>query len=227
MHPIRLPVISAAAVLVTLAALVAGPREVHAQFGGIFGNNPPRPPSNVPRDDGRAPSSDEEEDVPDLPQQGRVLPTPNRPPPPPPRARLPRRSDAGPAVAAAARCNPGTSDRLPGPAPVLRMRRMGPPFGFAPGRCRPRTPPAAPHRRHHHPQAGRRGRDRAALQKITNKQAVFPARQDQAASSRSCRYQRTVQFGAAGTATRLPHTRPAAKTRTPTLSSGRGDHAAG
>jgi len=60
----------ALAVLATLA--LAGAAQ--AQFGNIFGNQPPRPPSNV------GPQNDDAEDVPDIPQ-GRILPAPIRPPP--------------------------------------------------------------------------------------------------------------------------------------------------
>ena len=48
MRQIRLSVTSAVTLLVALAAFLAGPHHAHAQFGGIFGNNPPRPPSSVP-----------------------------------------------------------------------------------------------------------------------------------------------------------------------------------
>src|SRR5437868_14785615 len=109
MRPIRLFAPSAAALAaaltVAIGALIASSPAARAQFGGIFGNNPPRPPTVVPRnDDGRAPS-DEDEDVPDLPQQGRVLPTPNRPPPQPP---------------------PGQNLALPGP---VQNRPLPPPPG--------------------------------------------------------------------------------------------------
>jgi hypothetical protein len=46
-----------------------------AQFGNIFGNQPPRPPGNV-----GAQNDPDAEEVPDIPQ-GRILPAPIRPPP--------------------------------------------------------------------------------------------------------------------------------------------------
>src|SRR3984893_14419905 len=53
----------------------------HAQIGNIFSDPvPPRPPGNVPRGNQQQMASDDEEEVPELPQ-GRLLPTPNRPPP--------------------------------------------------------------------------------------------------------------------------------------------------
>src|ERR1700727_3035811 len=47
-----------------------------AQIGNIFSDPPPRPPGAIPR--GNQQPSDDEEEVPELPQ-GRVLPAPNRP----------------------------------------------------------------------------------------------------------------------------------------------------
>src|SRR5471030_3247117 len=65
-----------AAVLAATTIALAPP--ARAQIGNIFSDPAPRPPSNIPH--GNAPSDDEEE-VPELPQ-GRLLPTPNRPLPP-------------------------------------------------------------------------------------------------------------------------------------------------
>jgi len=50
----------------------------HAQIGTIFSDPPPpRPPGAIPR--GQQAQPDDEEEVPELPQGGRVLPAPNRP----------------------------------------------------------------------------------------------------------------------------------------------------
>jgi hypothetical protein len=65
-----------AALLAAMTISLAPP--ARAQIGNIFSEPPPRPPGNVPR--GNQPPPDDEEDVPALPQ-GRLLPTPNRPPP--------------------------------------------------------------------------------------------------------------------------------------------------
>ncbi|MBV9564212.1 MAG: DUF2155 domain-containing protein [Bradyrhizobium sp.] len=67
--------------LASLAVVVAAfastlPQAAHAQIGNIFSDPVPRPPGNVPR--GNQPPPDEEEDIPELPPQGRVLPAPNR-----------------------------------------------------------------------------------------------------------------------------------------------------
>src|SRR6266480_3797513 len=71
-------------VLTTFAALVAASTislapPARAQIGNIFSDPAPRPPGNIPRG-GNQPQPDDEEEVPELPQ-GRLLPTPNRPPP--------------------------------------------------------------------------------------------------------------------------------------------------
>src|SRR6478609_7943158 len=65
------------AALVAASAISLAP-PARAQIGNIFSDPAPRPPGNVPRG---YPMPDDEEEVPELPQ-GRVLPTPNRPPPP-------------------------------------------------------------------------------------------------------------------------------------------------
>src|ERR1700744_730867 len=49
-----------------------------AQIGTIFSDPVPRPPGSIPRRGEQLPPSDEEEEVPELPQ-GRVLPAPTRP----------------------------------------------------------------------------------------------------------------------------------------------------
>lgn len=69
---------SLAAALAATAMSLAPP--ARAQIGTIFSDQAPRPPGYIPRGSPQPPPSDEEEDVPELPQ-GRVLPAPNRPPP--------------------------------------------------------------------------------------------------------------------------------------------------
>lgn len=61
------------------ACVLALPQLAYAQFGPLFGDAPPRPPGGIPRG-APPPPIDDDEDVPELPQ-GRLLPTPNRPPP--------------------------------------------------------------------------------------------------------------------------------------------------
>ena len=64
-----------AVLLAATASLLAPP--AFAQIGNIFSDPAPRPPVGIPRGN-QPPPSDDEEDVPALPQ-GRLLPTPNRP----------------------------------------------------------------------------------------------------------------------------------------------------
>ncbi|MBV9530245.1 MAG: DUF2155 domain-containing protein [Bradyrhizobium sp.] len=67
------------AALFAAAVLPLAP-SARAQIGTIFSDSPPRPPGSIPRGRGeQAPLPDDEEEVPELPQGGRVLPTPNRP----------------------------------------------------------------------------------------------------------------------------------------------------
>src|SRR4051794_24660216 len=65
------------AALVVAAAAISPAPPARAQLGNIFSDPAPRPPGNVPR--GNIAPPDDDEEVPDLPQQGRLLPTPNRP----------------------------------------------------------------------------------------------------------------------------------------------------
>jgi hypothetical protein len=64
----------AALVAATAIALVAPP--ARAQIGTIFSDPTPRPPGSIPR--GQQVQPDDEDEVPELPQRGRVLPAPIR-----------------------------------------------------------------------------------------------------------------------------------------------------
>ena len=57
-----------------------------AQIGTIFSDPPPRPPGNIPRGQPQPQIPDDDEEVPELPPQGRVLPS--RPMAPPPGGRV-------------------------------------------------------------------------------------------------------------------------------------------
>src|SRR6266576_738620 len=63
--------------LVMAATVSLAPLPARAQIGNIFSEPALRPPGNIPRGN-QPPPSDDEEEVPALPQ-GRLLPTPNRP----------------------------------------------------------------------------------------------------------------------------------------------------
>src|ERR1700690_2075604 len=61
------------------ATMIAFAPPARAQIGNIFSDQP-RPPGAVPRGNQQQQMPEDEEEVPELPQ-GRLLPTPNRPPP--------------------------------------------------------------------------------------------------------------------------------------------------
>src|SRR4030081_714567 len=73
----RTIVLTAFAALVAATTISLAP-PARAQIGNIFSDPAPRPPGNIPRG-GNQQQPDDEEEVPELPQ-GRLLPTPNRPP---------------------------------------------------------------------------------------------------------------------------------------------------
>src|SRR6266704_414640 len=105
-------------VLTTFAALVAASTispapPARAQIGNIFSDPAPRPPGNIPRG-GNQPQPDDEEEVPELPQ-GRLLPTPNRPPP-----------------------------RQPGQGVVVTPPGANPLPGLLPGQRQPKAVPGSP-----------------------------------------------------------------------------------
>ena len=198
---------SFAAFVAALTVSLAPP--AHAQLGNIFGDHPPRPPAGVPRDDGRSPA-DEEEEVPDLPQQGRVLPTPNRPPPPPGASAVGARPNAGqppPPPPVQPRRHSRASRSQP-PQPARRSRRANAP----PGQRPPRTTSgqgraAAPATL----QPGDEVVTEPPAQKITNKQAVFSGLDKITGRiiSFDVDINETVQFGALRVSPRVCYTRPA------------------
>jgi hypothetical protein len=192
-----------AALLAATAIALAPP--AHAQIGNIFSDPAPRPPGNIPR--GNAPSDDEEE-VPQLPQ-GRLLPTPNRPLPPgqavappgavqsqplaPPPGTTVIPQNAPPATAATPP-KPGVAVAPPGPNP-------------APGQPQakgvPQSPPTL--------QPGDEVVTEPPAQKIINKKASFSGLDK--ITGRIINFDEdigeTVQFGALRVKTDACYTRPA------------------
>jgi hypothetical protein len=213
MRQIRLPVTSAAALLVAVAALLASANGAHAQLGSIFGNNPPRPPAAVPRDDGRG-SADEEEDVPDLPPQGRVLPTPNRPVPPgaslaPPG---PMQGQPLPPPPGATQAPPGSGLQGQQPAGVAAAPPAANPLpALPPGQRQPRGAPGSAPPTPATLQPGDEVVTEPPAQKITNKQAVFSGLDKITGRiiSFDVDIDETVQFGALRVRPRVCYTRPA------------------
>ena len=213
MRQIRPLATSAAALLVALAAFLAGAHSAHAQLGNVFGNSPPRPPAAVPRDDGRN-SSDEEEDVPDLPQQGRVLPIPNRAPPPgaslaPPGA---MQGQPLPPPPGATQAPPGSGlQGQPGTGVATAPSNANPLPGLPPGQRQPRAAPGSAPPAPATLQPGDEVVTEPPAQKITNKQATFSGLDKITGRiiSFDVDINETVQFGALRVRPRVCYTRPA------------------
>src|SRR5579872_624699 len=106
------------AALVAAATISLAP-PARAQIGNIFSDQP-RPPGSVPRGNQQQQQMpDDEEEVPELPQGGRLLPTPNRPLPgqgvPPPGAVQSQPLAPPPGVAVAPQNQPGVGVVPPQP----------------------------------------------------------------------------------------------------------------
>ncbi|MBN9008258.1 MAG: DUF2155 domain-containing protein [Rhizobiales bacterium] len=180
-----------------VAAFVAVAPPARAQIGNIFSDPAPRPPGAIPR--GQGAPDDDEEDVPDLPQQGRVLPAPMH---------LPSGQGAPP---------PGPVQTQPLPPPpgttVVPQNAPGgtaaaPPPNAAPGQHPPpRTAPPTPATL----QPGDEVVTEPPAQKIVNKKAVFSGLDK--ITGRIIHFDEdvgeTVQFGALRVKTDACYTRPA------------------
>lgn len=204
------------AALIAAASLSTAP--VHAQFGPLFGEPPPRPPGSVPRGQQLPPSMEDDEEVPELPQ-GRLLPT--RPAPgigaPPPGA-VQSQPLAPP---------PGSNvTTIPQNAPGARPSDL-PPQGAAPGQPAPQqqpgvanAPPANPNAKQAPKSApptpatlqpGDEVVTEPPAQKIANKKAAFSGLDK--ITGRIITFEadigETVQFGALRVKTDACYTRPA------------------
>src|SRR6266480_2955702 len=185
-------------VLTTFAALVAASTislapPARAQIGNIFSDPAPRPPGNIPRG-GNQPQPDDEEEVPELPQ-GRLLPTPNRPPP-------------GQGVP-----TPGGVQSQPLPPPpgttvIPQNTQPGanPLPGLPPGQRQPKAVPGSPATL----QPGDEVVSEPPAQKIVNKKASFSGLDK--ITGRIINFDEdigeTVQFGALRVKTNACYTRP-------------------
>ena len=187
------------------AATVPFAPAARAQIGNIFSDQPPRPPGSVPRGGQPQPQPqiEDDEEVPALPQGGRVLPAPNRPypnqqgsampgpvqsqplPPPPGTTVIPQ--NAPPAVAAAP---PDARGGAQPPAAALPKNVPQTPASLQPGDEVVTEPPA---------------------QKIINKKASFSGLDK--ITGRIINFDEdigeTVQFGALRVKTDACYTRPA------------------
>src|SRR5882762_2000974 len=199
--------------LTSIAAFVAATTislapPAHAQIGNIFSEPAPRPPGNIPRG-GNQQQPDDEEEVPELPQ-GRLLPTPNRPPPgqgvpapgsvqsqplPPPPGTTVIPQNAQPGIAVAP----------PQPGPGVAV---APPAGNPlPGQRQPKGVPGSPATL----QPGDEVVSEPPAQKIVNKKASFSGLDK--VTGRIINFDEdigeTVQFGALRVKTDACYTRPA------------------
>jgi hypothetical protein len=203
--------------LTSIAAFVAASTvslapPARAQIGNIFSEPTPRPPGNIPRG-GNQPPPDDEEEVPELPQ-GRLLPTPNRPPPgqgvpapgsvtsqplapPPGTTVIPQNAPPGIAVAPP-QPGQGVAVAPPGAAPLP---------GLPPGQKQPKGVPQSPATL----QPGDEVVSEPPVQKIVNKKASFSGLDK--ITGRIINFDEdigeTVQFGALRVKTDACYTRPA------------------
>jgi hypothetical protein len=182
-----------------------------AQIGNIFSDPVPRPPASVPR--GNQPPPDEEEEVPVLPPQGRVLPARPMPPgqgsampgpvtsaplaPPPGTTMVPQ--NAPPSIAPPQPGRPTQANLPPGTNPVLP--------GLPPGQRQPQGAPQSPATL----QPGDEVVTEPPAQKIVNKKASFSGLDK--ITGRIINFDEdigeTVQFGALRVKTDACYTRPA------------------
>src|SRR5712671_2586871 len=198
-----------AALIAATAISLAPP--ARAQIGNIYSDPVPRPPGNVPRG-APPPLPDDEEEVPELPQ-GRLLPTPNRPPPgqgvpapgsvqsqplapPPGTSVVPQ--NAPPSVAVA--------PPQPGQGVAAAPPAANPLPGLPPGQRQPKSVPGTPATL----QPGDEVVTEPPAQKITNKKASFSGLDK--VTGRIIKFDEdmgeTVQFGALRVKTSACYTRP-------------------
>ena len=203
----RTIVLTGFAALMAAATIALAP-PARAQIGNIFSDPSPRPPASIPR--GNAPS-DEEEDVPQLPQ-GRLLPTPNRPLPPgqgvPPPGAVQSQPLAPPPGTAVIPQNapPAVAVTPPGPGQgvaVAPPTTPNPPPGQRQSKGVPQSPPTL--------QPGDEVVSEPPAQKIVNKKASFSGLDK--ITGRIINFDEdigeTVQFGALRVKTDACYTRPA------------------
>jgi hypothetical protein len=207
----RTIVLTAFAALVAASTISLAP-PARAQIGNIFSDPAPRPPGNIPRG-GNQPQPDDEEEVPELPQ-GRLLPTPNRPPPgqgvpapggvqsqplppPPGTTVIPQNTQPGIAVA----------PPQPGQGVVVAPPGANPLPGLPPGQRQPKAVPGSPATL----QPGDEVVSEPPAQKIVNKKASFSGLDK--ITGRIINFDEdigeTVQFGALRVKTDACYTRPA------------------
>src|SRR6202171_829315 len=210
----RTIVLTAFAALVAASTISLAP-PARAQIGNIFSDPAPRPPGNIPRG-GNQPQPDDEEEVPELPQ-GRLLPTPNRPPPgqgvpapgsvtsqplapPPGTTVIPQNTPPGIAVAPPQPGGPAGSGVANAPPSATALP------GVPPGQRQPKSVPGSPATL----QPGDEVVSEPPSTKVTNKKASFSGLDK--ITGRIINFDEdigeTVQFGALRVKTDACYTRP-------------------
>lgn len=189
-----------AALLAATALTAATPAQ--AQIGTIFSDPPPlRPPGNIPRGQPQPQLPEDDEEVPELPPQGRVLPS--RPMPPPPG----RQGNVmpGPVESQPLAPPPGSTVAPPNQPPAAAITPPG-----APGQRQPQQKGAVPQT----PASLQPGDEvvtEPPAQKIANKKATFSGLDK--ITGRIINFDEeigeTVQFGALRVKTNACYTRPA------------------
>lgn len=194
---------SLAALIATSLMSLAAP--VHAQIGNIFSDRP-RPPASIQR--GEPIQEPEEEEVPDLPPQGRLLPTPNRPPPPGQGVPAPGNVQTQPLPPPPGTATAPRSPAVPGQGTpnVATVPPASPLPGLPQGQKQPRGAPPSPATL----QPGDEVVTEPPAQKIVNKQAVFSGLDK--ITGRIIKFDadmgETVQFGALRVKPQACYTRP-------------------
>lgn len=210
-----------AALLAATALTVATPAQ--AQIGTIFSDPPPlRPPGTIPRggQPQPLPTPEDDEEVPELPPQGRVLPS--RPMPPPGRqGNIPGNVMPGPVETQPLAPPPGTTIAPQNQPPAVAVAPPGAPA--QPGAAVPGAPGQRQPQQKGGPQQGAVPQAPASLQpgdevvteppaqKIVNKKATFSGLDK--ITGRIINFDEdigeTVQFGALRVKTDACYTRPA------------------
>jgi hypothetical protein len=188
-----------------------------AQIGTIFSDPAPRPPGSIPRG-GQQAQPDDEEEVPELPPNGRILPAPNRPYPGQQQQQqgyaVPGRVQSEPLAPVPGttivpqNVPPGVAVRPPQPGQQPQQQANTPtPPNAAPGQPQPKgaPPPAASL------QPGDEVVTEPPAQKVINKKASFAGLDK--ITGRVINFDEdigeTVQFGALRVKTDACYTRPA------------------
>jgi hypothetical protein len=198
------------AALVAASTLSLAPK-AHAQIGNIFSDPAPRPPGNIPRGNQAQPPPDDEEEVPELPQGGRLLPT--RPLPgqgvPPPGAVQSQPLAPPPGTTVIPQNVPpniAVAPPQPGQGVATAPPGANPQAGLPPGQ-RPKGVPQTPATL----QPGDEVVSEPPAQKIVNKKATFSGLDK--ITGRIINFDEdigeTVQFGALRVKTDACYTRPA------------------